>query len=38
MPYVCSGWKRQRMGTAENKVAMAGESAGCLYTLDIFIA
>jgi len=39
-PYVCSGWKRRRMGTAENKVAMVGESAGRLYALafDVYVS
>jgi len=39
-PHVRSGRKCRRMGMAENKVAMAGESAGRLYTLafDVYVS
>ena len=39
-PHVCSRRKRRRMGKAENKVAMAGESAGRLYALafDVYVS
>jgi len=39
-PHVRLGRKCRRMGTAENKVAMAGESAGRLYALafDVYVS